>query len=153
MAIAKALLASILLLPQSLGQSLPFTSLISFGGRIFCPAFPLLLCLISFILASYTDNGHDRPANLSGSRTAFPYFNGSYSNGLIFNQYLADSERLNVPLVAYGTGGAWIAPDLPVCFYTLFAVLCLMIVTAVLYGRPRNRLYFTTSRSTSERAD
>ena len=38
------------------------------------------------------------------------YFNGSYSDGPIFSETI--SRLLNIPLTAYGVGGAWIAPGL-----------------------------------------
>ncbi|CAH7666255.1 expressed protein, partial [Phakopsora pachyrhizi] len=54
--------------------------------------------------ASYCDNGHPRSNEYSASLRLYPYYQGRYTNGIIWAEWVA--KNLKVPLYDYAYGGA-----------------------------------------------
>ncbi|KAH9807861.1 hypothetical protein DFH28DRAFT_1201179 [Melampsora americana] len=58
--------------------------------------------------ASWADNAHRRPKKYAGTLRGPPYYQGRYSNGIIWAEYLSSSllAGKEVPLLDYAYGGA-----------------------------------------------
>lgn len=58
--------------------------------------------------ASWADNAHPRPKRYAGTSKGPPYYQGRYSNGIIWAEYLSNSLLTGekVPLLDYAYGGA-----------------------------------------------
>ncbi|EGG12115.1 uncharacterized protein MELLADRAFT_102077 [Melampsora larici-populina 98AG31] len=91
--------------PDSRSSQFPSTSLINLDTDSLASGEYTSIVVFG---ASWADNAHPRPKKYAGTLRGSPYYQGRYSNGIIWAEYL--SNRLltgeNIPLLDYAYGGA-----------------------------------------------